>query len=189
MRRAVRFFGRDTAAADAAAQRLSAEANLIIDKTRTNTKAWRNLVDQVGADEAVEHVEVGVLMGQIDSAAEVVRELMQVWREGFSAAEVTLGDVTYLMNVAQPKVDVAVEVVRAKSLHLEARAVAEAGAAYYPSVLTAAEGFLTGIFEDEPVETELRLEAAAQLKMNWNEACDRWDETSGRPLLPLVGDR
>jgi hypothetical protein len=54
---------------------------------------------------------------------------------------------------------------------------------------TAAEGFLTGKYEDEPAEAEVQLGAAAQLKMNWNEACDRWDEVSGRPSLPLVGDR
>jgi hypothetical protein len=185
----VGFFGRDAAAGDAATQRLSAEAKLIVDKTRTSRKLWRNLVDRVGADEAVEHVEVGVLMGQIDATGEVVAEAMRSWNEGNFTTEDTLGDITYLTNEAQPKVDVAVEVVRAKSLHQEARALAEAGAAYFPNMRTAAEGFLTGRYEDEPAEAEVQLGAAAQLKMNWNEACDRWDEVSGRPSLPLVGDR
>jgi hypothetical protein len=180
---------KDGAAEDAALQRLSAEARLVVGKSKTTRRLWSDLVDRVGADEAVEQVEAAVLMSQIDATADVVSEAMQSWKAGFSSAEAALEGIAGLTEEAQPKVDVAVEAVRAKSQHQEARELAEAGAAYFSNLRTTAEGFLTGMFELSPAVAGMGLATTEQLKVNWDNARERWDKVSGRPLLPLVGDR
>ncbi len=179
----MQLFGKDRSAADAAFAELSSEAQQAIGVSTRNAKLWRRLVARVGKDDAVEQAEVAGLMGAIDAADNIVAESMQKWNTGIDTQEETLDAITFLTEAMQPKVEVAVEAIRHKSTQTQSMAVAKAGEDYYPIVLPTARAYLVGTV------TESQTQKSIELKNRWNEACEAWDEVSGRPWLPLVGKR
>ena len=162
--------------------RLSTEARTSF-KTDAHRQEWRDLVAAVGPDSAVEQVEVTTAMGMADAAHAVMLRAMNDWDAGAIQADDAIAAINDIASEFGPRLEdqATVQVMAATSEDFPT--VGSCAIFYVESMAKAATATIDGTLTDDVAE-----EWQAQL-MTYEYACSKWDRESGRPRLPLVGDR
>lgn len=165
---------------DDARLRVSSEAKAIAEQ---HPRDWRKLVRRVGADEAIEHVEVSSLMALVDSQTDITAKQMQLWRAGIIDSATIIEGMAAIEDSSQAKLDVLRKAISESSTRPESMDIKDESFGYNRSIYTTARAFLNGTI------TEQQIAHAFQERQAWEAKCNRWDAVSRRPKLPLVGDR
>lgn len=167
---------------DDALDTLSSSARSVVVGSGRTRRMWRSLVEKVGVQSAIEHVEVSALMGMIDAAAEVTSIAMREWRGGLATNAIALQGLIAVHDGTKQQVEVTIQHVQQASSRPEALAIAAAGPGYLDSMFKVAMLFIAESMTDAEGYT------AISVKQAWTDACDKWDAATGRARLPLVGD-
>jgi hypothetical protein len=142
---------------------------------------WRRLIKKVGVRQAIEHLEVSVLVGMIEAQEAGVSESMQTWRSGMAADATVLQGLAAVEEDFKPRLEQSIRHLRQASTRPESLAVSDTGRRFINGHFDIARHYITGSMTEE----EGHVGMAA--KQAWIEALDHWDAATGRPRLPLVG--